>query len=149
MLQRGAEQSDWRRCVSLLLFSFNICVLARYLVLSLGLAYGESIGQTDGGRREWVREAEAAHPAWVRVHPARARQRVRAARGFISPKAAGAPIYAVSPGGGGTMIKDNDSIAGLFSPPSFFLEPTILSLECPKQCNPPPLGLRFSFKNTP
>jgi hypothetical protein len=30
---------------------------------------------------------------WVTVHPARARRRVMTARVFISPKAAGAPIY--------------------------------------------------------
>jgi hypothetical protein len=41
-----------------------------------------------------VSEGEAAHLGWVMAHPARARQRVRAARVFISPKAAGAPIYA-------------------------------------------------------
>ena len=34
-------------------------------------------------------EGEAAHLGWVMAHPARARRRVRAARVFISPKAAG------------------------------------------------------------
>jgi hypothetical protein len=37
-----------------------------------------------------VSGGEAAHLGWVMAHPARARQRVRAARVFIS---AGAPIY--------------------------------------------------------
>jgi hypothetical protein len=36
---------------------------------------------------------EGTHPGGM-AHPARARQRVRAAKGLISPKAAGAPIYA-------------------------------------------------------
>jgi hypothetical protein len=40
-----------------------------------------------------VSEGEAAHLGWVVASPARARQRVRAARVFISPKAVGAPIY--------------------------------------------------------
>jgi hypothetical protein len=40
-----------------------------------------------------VSEGEAAHLGWVMAHPARARRRVRAARVFISPKGAGAPIY--------------------------------------------------------
>jgi hypothetical protein len=40
-----------------------------------------------------VSGGEAAHLGWVTAHLARARWRVRAARGFISPKAAGAPIY--------------------------------------------------------
>jgi hypothetical protein len=40
-----------------------------------------------------VREGEAAHLGWVMAYPARARRRVRAARDFISPKQAGAPIY--------------------------------------------------------
>jgi hypothetical protein len=37
--------------------------------------------------------SEGAHLRWVMAHPARARQRVRAARVFMSPEAAGAPIY--------------------------------------------------------
>jgi hypothetical protein len=40
-----------------------------------------------------VSDGEAAHLGWVMAHPARARRRVRAAKGFISPEAAGAPIY--------------------------------------------------------
>ena len=43
-------------------------------------------------------EGEAAHLGWVMAHPARARRRVRAARDFISPEAAGAPIYLYSEG---------------------------------------------------
>jgi len=31
-------------------------------------------------------EGEAAHLGWVMAHPARAGRRVRAARGFISPR---------------------------------------------------------------
>ena len=38
-------------------------------------------------------EGEAAHLGWVMAHPARASQRVRAARVFMSPKAASVPIY--------------------------------------------------------
>jgi hypothetical protein len=60
----------------------------------------DSIGRADGGGRGRVRvgehgvsEGEAARLEWVMAHPARARRRVRAARVFISPKAAGAPIY--------------------------------------------------------
>jgi hypothetical protein len=40
-----------------------------------------------------VSEGEGAYPRWVMAHPACARRRLRAARVFISPKAAGAPIY--------------------------------------------------------
>ena len=36
-------------------------------------------------------EGEAARLGWVTAHPARARRRVRAARVFMSPKAAGCP----------------------------------------------------------
>jgi hypothetical protein len=43
--------------------------------------------------RTAVSEGEAAHLAWVMAHLARARRRVRAARDFISPKAADTPIY--------------------------------------------------------
>ena len=43
--------------------------------------------------RARVSEGEPAHLALVSAHPARASQRVRAARGFISPKQAGPPIY--------------------------------------------------------
>jgi hypothetical protein len=45
-----------------------------------------------GGGRGWV-----SHPPPL-AHPARARRRVRAARDFISPEAAGAPIYLYSGG---------------------------------------------------
>jgi hypothetical protein len=38
-------------------------------------------------------KGEPAHLALVSAHPARASQRVRAARVFISPKQAGPPIY--------------------------------------------------------
>jgi hypothetical protein len=40
--------------------------------------------------RWWVSEGEAAHPA-------RVRRKVKAARGFIWPKQAGAPVYSYPP----------------------------------------------------
>lgn len=38
-------------------------------------------------------KGEGAHVGWMAAHPARAKQKMRAAKGFTSPKAAGAPIY--------------------------------------------------------
>jgi hypothetical protein len=44
-------------------------------------------------------EGEVAHLGWVTAQPARARRRVRAARTFISPEVASAPIYLYHRGG--------------------------------------------------
>jgi hypothetical protein len=46
----------------------------------------------------------------VTAHPARAKRRVRAARVFISPEAAGAPIYLYS-WGGGWFLKTKSSFS--------------------------------------
>jgi hypothetical protein len=46
-----------------------------------------------------VSEGKAAHLGWVLAHPARVRRRARAARVFISPEAATAPIYSFLGGG--------------------------------------------------
>lgn len=43
---------------------------------------------------------EQRHPGWVLEHPGRATRWVRAARVFISPKAADVPIYPRYWGGG-------------------------------------------------
>jgi hypothetical protein len=53
-----------------------------------------------------VSEGEAAHLGWVMAHPARARRRVRAARVFISPEVAGAPITSKF---GGESLKVSES----------------------------------------
>ena len=55
-------------------------------------------------------EGEAAHLGWVTAHPARARRRVRAARVFISPKAAGAPIYSYLPGVGVRLVEEREGM---------------------------------------
>ena len=55
-------------------------------------------------------EGEAAHLMWVMAHPARARRRVRAARVFISPEAACAPIYLQSWGGGSPLYPTRKSV---------------------------------------
>jgi hypothetical protein len=52
-----------------------------------------------------VSEGKAAHLGQVTAHPVRARRRVRAARSFISPEAASAPIYLYHPGDGGMANK--------------------------------------------
>jgi hypothetical protein len=46
-----------------------------------------------------VSESEGAYLEWVVPHPARARRRAGAARVFISPEAAGAPIDSHREGG--------------------------------------------------
>jgi hypothetical protein len=51
-----------------------------------------------------VSEGEGAHLGWVVAHPARARQRVRAARVFISPEGTGVPDLLVI-GGGRRVIR--------------------------------------------
>src|ERR1700733_9214209 len=62
-------------------------------------------------------EGEAAHLGWVMAHPARARRRGRAARVFISPKAAGAPDLLVILGGGSsTNSARNYSALGIGRP---------------------------------
>jgi hypothetical protein len=64
-----------------------------------------------------VSEGEAAHLGWVMAHPARARRRVRAARDFISPKAAGALICNL---GGGREGQDSGDIDTTLPPFPFW-----------------------------
>jgi hypothetical protein len=72
-----------------------------------GPVYRDSTGRADGVGRgraklgeQGASEDEGAHLGGGMAHPARARRRVRAARDFISPEVAGAPIYMYSLGGG-------------------------------------------------
>ena len=58
-----------------------------------------------------VSEGEVAHLGWVTAHSARARRRVRAARTFISPEAASAPVY-LYPGGGGFSV--TETLKGMY-----------------------------------
>jgi hypothetical protein len=73
--------------------------------------------QSYAWRQARMSEGKDAHLKWVIPHPARARRRARVVRGFISPEAAGAPIYSHWEGRGGEEREEAATMAQIHVTP--------------------------------